>query len=403
MSDLNKLANLPEYPDDVNLGVPKPFTQHQLVVTLQDEAGNVLDDDFKIKMVPDGEGGMMEEMVVTAKATVPCPKVVVPTADDLRQIVLAIGNRYGWEELKALEDALGIFPLSHTWDKKKLDWPEIEWEGKIEAMIEEFKLFPQIKIAEAIAELTPISLELTDPIFGITVDLKKLLEDPEYKAQLVQEMEDKFEELKGFLPDISRENFDGTDGVDSPQLTMGQMWKEFIGEITKMLTESIYYAFLKLIDLFEEIWDALGLDIIPTLIIDILTFDVDGFIQGIKDKWKELKEKNPNFTTSFSEYLLNIQLPLIGLTVGDLINLESEDKKIDFPNWDTQKIINKIGAYFRDFPQKLIEEWMKIVTEFLDAIGLKLPIPIPFDFCMFLEIIGFPKEINLANALTLET
>jgi len=46
---------------------------------------------------------------------------------------------------------------------------------------------------------------------------------------------------------------------------------------------------------------------------------------------------------------------------------------------------------------------MKIVTEFLDAIGLKLPIPIPFDFCMFLEIIGFPKEINLANALTLET
>ena len=400
MSDLNKLANLPEYPDDVNLGVPKPFTQHQLVVTLQDEAGNVLDDGFKIKMVPDGEGGMMEEMVVTAKATVPCPKVVVPTADDLRQIILAIGNRYGWEELKALEDALGIFPLSHTWDKKKLDWPEIEWEGKIEAMIEEFKLFPQIKIAEAIAELTPISLELTDPIFGITVDLKKLLEDPEYKGTIVKQMQDKFEELKSMLPDISRENFDGTDGLDSPSLQLNQMFKEMIGELKKMLTESIYYAFLKLIEIFEEIWDALGLDIIPTLIIDILTFDVEGFIGELKEQWKKIKEETGQ---SFKDFLLEIELPLIGLKVKDLIDMDLKDKKLDIPNWDTQKIINKIGAYFRDFPQKLIEEWMKIVTEFLDAIGLKLPIPIPFDFCMFLEIIGFPKEINLANALTLET
>ena len=46
---------------------------------------------------------------------------------------------------------------------------------------------------------------------------------------------------------------------------------------------------------------------------------------------------------------------------------------------------------------------MKIVTEFLDAIGLNLPIPIPFDFCMFLEIIGFPKEIKIQDALALET
>ena len=101
-------------------------------------------------------------------------------------------------------------------------------------------------------------------------------------------------------------------------------------------------------------------------------------------------------------YLLNIQLPLIGLTVGDIINLDSEDSKIDFPNWDTQKIINKIRAYFRDFPQKLIEEWMEKVTKFFEQIGLKFPIPIPFTFCAFLEVIGFPKELNIANALTLD-
>ena len=115
---------------------------------------------------------------------------------------------------------------------------------------------------------------------------------------------------------------------------------------------------------------------------------------------KKIKEETGQ---SFKDFLLEIELPLIGLKVKDLIDMDLKDKKLDIPNWDTQKIINKIGAYFRDFPQKLIEEWMKIVTEFLDAIGLKLPIPIPFDFCMFLEIIGFPKEIKIQDALALET
>jgi len=403
MSDLNKLANLPEYPDGVNVGVPKPFTQHELIV--KDEFGNVVDN-ANVSTFTTADGTVVEDLTnptgqrtPTISAEVPCPKVVVPTADDLRQVIIAIGNRYGWEELKDLEELLGIFPLSHTWDKNKLDWPEIEWEGRIEALIEEFKLFPQVKIAEAISELIPISLEFTDPIFGITIDLKKLFNDPAYKGQLVQEMQDKFEELKSFLPDLSRENFDGTDGVDSPELTMGQMWKEFIGEVTKMLTQTIYNSFLKLIKKFKEIWDSLGLDFIPSLVIDILTFDIDGFLQSIKDKWKQIKEETGQ---SFKDYLLNIQLPLIGLTVGDLINLESEDSKIDFPNWDTQKIINKIKAYFTDFPQKLIEEWIGKVTKFFEEIGLKWPIPIPFTFCAFLEAIGVPKEINIANALTVD-
>lgn len=395
MTDLSKL---PEYPDDVNIGVPKPHTQHTLVVTLTDDAGNVLADNYKIKMVPDGQGGMIEEVVVTAKAKVPCPEVVVPTADDLKQIFLAIGNRYGWEELQQIEDVLGAFPLSFTWNPD-LDIKEIEWEGRIEALIEEFKLFPAVKIAEALSELIPFDLEFTDPIFGIKVDVVRLVKEPEYKGELIKQMQDRFEELKDFLPDLSKENFDGTDGVDSPDLTMTQMFKEMIGEIKNMLTNSIYYGFEKLIKVFKEIWDALGLDFIPSLVIDILTFDVDGFMQSIKDKWKEIKEETG---ISFKDYLLNIQLPLIGLTVGDLINLDSEDKKIDFPNWDTQKIINKIRAYFRDFPQKLIEEWMEKVTEFFEQIGFKLPISIPFDFCMFLEAIGVPKEINIANALTVD-
>ena len=52
----------------------------------------------------------------TAPVKVPCPKVVKPTADDLEKIIIFIGNQYGWEYIKPLEELLGAFPLSHSWD-----------------------------------------------------------------------------------------------------------------------------------------------------------------------------------------------------------------------------------------------------------------------------------------------
>ena len=385
----------PNNPFEVTFSPPLPFTQHELII--KDTDGNVVET-IADPTHPDG----MENVTVSAKAVVPCPAVLLPTADDLSQAIIAIGNRYGWEELKALEEVLGVFPLSHTWDKINFDVPELEWEGRIEAMIEEFKMFPAIKIAEVLGSLVDLDLlKITDPIFGIEVDLARLVSDPEYKPELIAEFQEKFEELKDMMPSINRENFDGTDGLDSPALLISQAFKDMILEVKKMLTESIYYAFEKAIKVFKEIWDALGLDFIPTLVIDLLTFDVEGFIQGLKDKWKELK-KDLNFTQSFKDYLLEIELPLIGFTVGDLINMDLGDKQIDMPEWDTQKIISKIGAYFRDLPQKIIEDWMKYVSEFLEQIGFKLPIPIPFTFCAFLEAIGVPKEINLKNALLVD-
>ena len=48
----------------------------------------------------------------TAPVKVPCPKVVKPTADDLEKIIIFIGNQYGWEYIKPLEELLGAFPLS---------------------------------------------------------------------------------------------------------------------------------------------------------------------------------------------------------------------------------------------------------------------------------------------------
>ena len=61
---------------------------------------------------------------------VDCPEVVIPSADDLEKIIIFIGNQYGWEYIQPIEEILGAFPLSHTWDGITLDIPELEWEGK---------------------------------------------------------------------------------------------------------------------------------------------------------------------------------------------------------------------------------------------------------------------------------
>ena len=76
----------------------------------------------------------------TTVEKIPCPKVITPTADDLEKIIIFIGNKYGWEYIEPLNEILGAFPLSHSWDGITLDIPELEWENKIQAIIEEFKL-----------------------------------------------------------------------------------------------------------------------------------------------------------------------------------------------------------------------------------------------------------------------
>ena len=52
----------------------------------------------------------------TTPVAVACPEVIIPSADDLEEIIIFIGNTYGWEYIKPIEEILGAFPLSHTSD-----------------------------------------------------------------------------------------------------------------------------------------------------------------------------------------------------------------------------------------------------------------------------------------------
>ena len=42
-------------------------------------------------------------------------------------------------------------------------------------------------------------------------------------------------------------------------------------------------------------------------------------------------------------------------TLGDLIDLKNEDKQIDFPRWDEQKLFERFKTFIKDLPQILLE------------------------------------------------
>ena len=345
---------------------------------------------------------------------VDCPEVLIPSADDLEKIIIFIGNTYGWEYIKPIEEILGAFPLSHTWPDD-LDFPELEWEGKIQAIIEEFKLYPIVKIAEFLG----VALTVVVPPFGIEVDCKRLFEDPSYKAELLDELEKSLglDVIEGLMEDFSAESWNGDFGIDIPKIKLAKAWKEMIEELKKIFMTGGMSAMAKLLDkepletIIESLPDPIGffLELIASFPKGGYEFDADAL-------FKKLREQAEKEGLELKELLLQTEIPfvadipaeMLGLedvlpeTLGDLIDLgkTGEHKKIDFPRWDEQRLFERFKTFIKDLPQILLEACLAKLTELIQYF-IPPEIPIPFTLCTFLSLLGFPKQIDVVE-LTLE-
>lgn len=340
---------------------------------------------------------------------VDCPEVVIPSADDLEKIIIFIGNQYGWEYIQPIEEILGAFPLSHTWPKE-LDWPELEWEGKIQAIIEEFKLYPIVKIAEFLA----VPLTVVVPPFGITVDAKKLFEDPSYKLELLDELEKSLglDVIESLMDDFSAESWNGKFGVDIPKIKLAKAWKELIEELKKIFMSGGMSAMAKLIEkepletIVESLPDPIGffLELIASFPKGGYEFDADAL-------FKKLREQAEKEGLELKELLLQTEIPfvsevpsILGLddilpeTLGDLIDFDvkKDFKKFDFPRWDEQRLFERFKTFIKDLPQILLEACLAKLTELIKFF-IPPEIPIPFTLCTFLTVLGFPKQIDVVE------
>ena len=350
---------------------------------------------------------MTEENNNTTAVAIPCPQVIIPTADDLEEIIITIVNRYGAEYLEPIEEILGAFPLSFTWSAD-LDIPELEWEAKIQAIIEEFKLYPIVKIAEFLG----VPLTVVVPPFGLEVDCKKLFEDPDYKQELLKQLREEIgiDKIEKLMSEFSAENWNGEFGIDIPDIQLQKAWKEMIEELQKLMQGGFLKKIADLLEkepletIIESLPDPIGffLEIVKSIPNGGFEFDSEKL-------FKRLREEAEEAGVELRDYLLETEIPfvsevpsILGLddilpkTLGDLINLDIKDKQIDFPRWDEQKLFERFKTFIKDLPQVLIEACLAKLTELISYF-IPPEIPIPFTLCTFLSVIGFPKEISVNN------
>ena len=341
---------------------------------------------------------------------VDCPEVLIPSADDLEKIIIQIGNTYGWEYIKPIEEILGAFPLSHTWPDD-LDWPELEWEGKIQAIIEEFKLYPIVKIAEFLG----VALTVVVPPFGIEVDCKRLFEDPSYKAELLDELEKSLglDVIEQLMDDFSAENWNGDFGIDVPKIKLAKAWKEMIEELKKIFMTGGMSAMAKLLDkeplktIIESLPDPIGffLELIASFPKGGYEFDADALFKALREQAEKegiellelLKQTEIPFVAEIPAEMLGLE-DVLPETLGDLIDLgkTGEHKKIDFPRWDAQRLFERFKTFIKDLPQILLEACLAKLTELIQYF-IPPEIPIPFTLCTFLSLLGFPKQIDVVE------
>ena len=258
--------------------------------------------------------------------------------------------------------------------------PEIEWEKRIKSLIQSFHNYVLRKILQLVDAVLPIDFVIT--VFGISIDVLKFFANPKEEFEkIAQQVEDEIDDFFDLLPDIDKFLAGAEEGIQSAELKVRAVLDYIMRKLNEGLLGILYDALGKLIDLFEEVWNALGL---PNLVA-LATFDVDSIVQEIIDRADGV------LTDAINELL---DISLAGVSVLEMIGGEIESV-VNSPEETIKRIVDSLRDFAVNWPKKLILEWMKIVEKFLDAIGLGDVMDlVVLTFCDFLNLFGFPFDIG---------
>jgi len=316
----------------------------------------------------------------------------------------------------------------------------LEWERRITAMTQEFHLYVQTKILELIDSILPISFEIN--VFGLNVDIVKLFADKDYRAQLKAQIK---KDLEEFYAQVEEEykSFTGYFEFDSSDIKLEVIWSNLMAKLQRGALELLWGAFGDLIDMFNEIWDTLGLPSLPSItnmnVKDLIANAIANFKQevkdGIADIKKKVKEKVAKLEAAAKETAEDIKQQLIEEAKrieADVVAKIEEVKEImakiekvlkSFSlsagsySFDLEEMIGgeikdaidsierRIDRYveaLRDFgesiPKKIIFDWVEEVMDFFEEIGLGSILDwVTFTFCDFMKLIGVPTSIDLES------
>ena len=326
-----------------------------------------------------------------------CPKVILPTKGDLVNMFSQLANLpaqlivAGQEEVaKQIQDILDeVRELLSLYDPnfKGLSIPEIEWEIMITRLVQDYPMYVQQKFLELISKLVPIDFVIN--VLGISIDILKIFTAEEI-ANIKTQISEEIDKFWGMLPESYR-LFGGDYGLESIELKAEAVWSYIRSKINGGMTGLLTDAFEALIKLFKEAWDLLGLPDIPLPLPDL---NVESILQAIIDAWKKKVEQGKATYADLIKELEGVSLAgfdllsLIGGEINDMV--ESAERKID-------RMMEAARDFSVNYPRYLLVKWMELVTKFFENIGLGAIVEwITFTFCDFLNLLGFPKTIDLS-------
>ena len=303
-----------------------------------------------------------------------CPDVLLPTPANLSNLfggLATMSYRYP-DELADLkekleqieEDILDIY--NPKWEK--IDIPEKKWDIMMTRLAAEYPMYVQKKILELINSLFPIEFNVT--ILGISIDILEFLEDPSSIRDSLELGE--IDSIYDLIPD----EYKVWDKFETAYFKKESVINYIRSEVAKKMNLLMHGGFTGLIDLFDEIWDTLGLPSIPAL----EELDLEALI---RDKTTEELES----------------ISIFGYSLNDLLGGEF-DNNVDIDEYNKERLLKRAREFAEEWQTYLIKKWMEKVTSFFDAIGLgALTQWITFTFCDFLTIIGFPTTIDLPPSI----
>ena len=309
--------------------------------------------------------------MTTPSVTLPaleCPDVLLPTPANLSNLFGGLAThayRYEIDSLKEKleqieEDILDIY--NPKWEK--IDIPEKKWDIMMTRLAAEYPMYVQQKILELIHTLFPIDFNVT--ILGISINIIEFLKDP---SSIRNSLE--LEEIDSIY-DLIPDEYKVWDKFETADFKKESVINYIRSEVAKKMNLLMHGGFTGLIDLFDEIWSALGLPSLPAL----ETLDLEALI---KDKTtKELES-----------------ISIFGYSLNDLLGGEF-DNNVDIDEYNKERLLKRAREFAEEWQTYLIKKWMEKVTSFFDAIGLgALTQWTTFTFCDFLTIVGFPTTIDL--------
>ena len=184
-----------------------------------------------------------------------------------------------------------------------------------------------------------------------------------------------------------------------------------IEELKKIFMTGGFSEIAKLLEkepletIIESLPDPIGffLELIKSFPQGGYEFDADALFQKLRKQAEEeglellelLKQTEIPFVSDIPTEMLGLE-DVLPETLGDLIDLKNEDKQIDFPRWDEQKLFERFRTFIKDLPQILFEACLEKLTALIEYF-IPPEIPIPFTLCTFLSVLGFPKQISVSN------